>query len=317
MPSPESVRGVVHTLRTTKAEVIKEDAATIRNKVIKLTKGMHPSRSQSDFQSTEDRRLLEQIATHMGLSSQVSVDAEPGLGGKPQRSGPTLGPHHNGALPKRSMDLGRRRDDDEVSLLASDEGIPDLPQAVQDLSQVCFNPVPDVATKWSPHDVITSYVSTYFSSKTNKEVISAQILKDHGTPDISNFIVPHINQTILMAPKVQNAKNVLDDDKHVANVQQIMMSASYPLLKLWSKIICQDEDSEFKAEELLTDIQQSLCAIGSSFQSLNTYRRRRFKGCLAKEFSSLADSDPDEGLSPFLSGSNLAEKIKSQTEINS
>ena len=31
----------------------------------------------------------------MGLSSKVSVDAESGPGGKPQRPGPTLGPHHN------------------------------------------------------------------------------------------------------------------------------------------------------------------------------------------------------------------------------
>ena len=53
------------------------------------------------------------------------------------------------------------------------------------------------------------------------------------------------------------------------------------------------------------------------FSSLNTHRTRPFKGCLAKEFSSLADSDSGEGLSPFLFGSNLAEKIKSQTEINS
>ena len=49
------------------------------------------------------------------------------------------------------MDLGRRRDDDEVSLLASNEGIRDPPQVGQDLSQVCFNPVTDVTTKWSPH----------------------------------------------------------------------------------------------------------------------------------------------------------------------
>ena len=54
------------------------------------------------------------------------------------------------------------------------------------------------------------------------------------------------------------------------------MSASYPLLKLWSEIISQEEDFEFEAEELLKDIQQSLCAIGSSFQGLNTYRRRPF-----------------------------------------
>ena len=100
-----------------------------------------------------------------------------------------------------------------------------------------------------------------------------------------------------MAPKVQSAKNVLEGDKHVANVQK-MMSASYPLLKLWNKIVSQVEDFEFEAEELLKDIQQSLCAVISSFQSLNTYRRRHFKGCLAKEFSSLAYSDSDKGLSP-------------------
>ena len=143
----------------------------------------------------------------MGLSNQVSIDAESGPGGKPQRPGPTLGPHHNGTLPKRSVDLGRRRHDDEVSSLASDEGIPDPPQVGQDLSQVCFNPVPDVTTKWSPHEVITSYVSKYFGSKTDKEAISAQILEDHGASDINNFVVPQTNQTILMAPKVQSTKN--------------------------------------------------------------------------------------------------------------
>ena len=185
------------------------------------------------------------------------------------------------------------------------------------LSQVCFNPVPDVTKKWSPHEVITSYVSKYFGNKTDKEAISVQMLEDHGAPDINNFVAPQINQTILMAPQVQSAKNVLERDKHGANVQQIFMSASYPLLKIWSKIISQEEDFEFEAEELLKDIQQSLSAIRSSFQSLNTHRRRRFKGCLAKEFSSLANSDSDEGLSPFLFGSNLAEKIKSQAEINS
>ena len=44
-----------------------------------------------------------------------------------RKAWPTLDPHHNGGLPKRSVDLGRRRDDDKVSLLASDEDIPDPP----------------------------------------------------------------------------------------------------------------------------------------------------------------------------------------------
>ena len=94
--------------------------------------------------------FLEQIATHMGLSNQVSVDAQPGPGSDPQRPVPTLGPHHNGALLKRSVDLGRRREDNEVSLLASNEGIPDPPQMGHDLSQLCFNPVPDVLQSGLP-----------------------------------------------------------------------------------------------------------------------------------------------------------------------
>ena len=68
--------------------------------------------------------FFEQIATHMGLSSQVYLDVDPRPGSKPQRLGPKLGPHHNGALPKRSVDLGRRNDNGEVSLLKSDERIP-------------------------------------------------------------------------------------------------------------------------------------------------------------------------------------------------
>ena len=63
--------------------------------------------------------------------------------------------------------------------------------------------------------------------------------------------------TMLMAPEVQSTKDVLESDKHVANVQQMLMSASYPVLKLWSKIISQKEDFEFEAEELLRDIQRN------------------------------------------------------------
>ena len=47
-------------------------------------------------------------------------------------------------------------------------------------------------------------------------------------------------------------------------------------------------------------------------------RERHSIGYLAKEFSSVADSDSDERVSLFFSfSSNLARKIKSQMEINS
>ena len=66
--------------------------------------------------------LSEQIAAHFGLSCQVYLEVDPRPGGEPQRPGSKLGPYHNGALPKRSVDLERRSDDGEVSLLTSNEG---------------------------------------------------------------------------------------------------------------------------------------------------------------------------------------------------
>ena len=44
------------------------------------------------------------------------------------------------------------------------------------------------------------------------------------------------------------------------------------------------------AEHVINLVQQSLCAVGSTFQSLNTHQRKRFQGCLTKEFRPLADN---------------------------
>ena len=69
-----------------------------------------------------------------------------------------------------------------------------------------------------------------------------------------------------MTPKVQGAKNVLEGDKHVANVEWMLMSASYPLLKPWSKIISQEADFEFEAEELLKDNSEAYVLLDPLFR---------------------------------------------------
>ena len=136
----------------------------VRNGDLRAREALHhhrpPHKTADELLRIGVEGFLEQVATHMGLSNHVSPDAQPGPGGKPQRPGPMLGPHHNDTLPNRSVDHRRRRDNDEVSLLASDEGFPDPPQLEQDLSKVCFNPVPDVTPKWSTYEVIASDVST-------------------------------------------------------------------------------------------------------------------------------------------------------------
>ena len=87
------------------------------------------------------------------------------------------------------------------------------------------------------------------------------------------------------------------------------------MVKLWDSILKNDENLD--AEQVVNLIQQSLCTVGSDFQSLNTYCRKRFQGCLTKEFRSLADDQPSKSeptLSPSLFGSNLEEQIKSKLD---
>ena len=96
--------------------MIKEDVTTITkgSKTCERNASEHVTNLAFRVQRMEG--FLEQIGTNMGLFNHVPLDAQPGPGGEPQRPGPKLGPHHNGALPKRSVDHGRRRDNDKVPL---------------------------------------------------------------------------------------------------------------------------------------------------------------------------------------------------------
>ena len=73
------------------------------------------------------------------------------------------------------------------------------------------------------------------------------------------------------------------------------------------------------AEQVVNLVQQSLCAVGSAFQSLNTHHRKCFQGCLTKEFRSLAEEQLNKSeptLSLWLFGSNLEEQIKSKLNFS-
>ena len=81
-------------------------------------------------------------------------------------------------------------------------------------------------------------------SNTVKSVVKEQI----GVPNIKNFVVPEINPHILNSDRVQANKNILEGDSRVGNIQEFILSASFPLIKLWQSIISSDEDLE--AEEV-------------------------------------------------------------------
>ena len=207
-------------------------------------------------------------------------------------------------------------DDDRVSVMASDEFVEaeEEAQPQQDYASRVFNPEPIDKDKWEPHEAIVNYVNRHFS-KMFSSTVKSVIKKEVGVPNINNFVVPEINPQILNSDKVQANKNILEGDNRVGNIQEFILSASFPLLKLWQSIISSDEDLE--AEEVLDRVQQSLFCMGSAFAGLNLHRKKRFKSVLTKEFSALADEEGKSSeLSGYLFGEDLSEKIKERLESN-
>ena len=73
------------------------------------------------------------------------------------------------------------------------------------------------------------------------------------------------------------------------SIKEFILSAGFPLIKLWQSIVSSDEDLE--AEEVLDRVQQSLFCMGSAFARLNIHRKKRFKHVLTKKFSALDDEE--------------------------
>ena len=97
-----------------------------------------------------------------------------------------------------------------------------------------------------------------------------EVIKGTGIPLINNFVSPVVNHPILATDKVQNSKNITEGDNYIKAIEDILITASSPLVKLWDSILKNDENLD--AEQVVNLVQQSLCAIGSAFQSLNTHR---------------------------------------------
>ena len=97
--------------------------------------------------------------------------------------------------------------------------------------------------------------------------IKSVVEEEVGVPDIKNFSIPEINPQILNSERVQAKKNILEETNRVSNIQEFILSASFPLIKLWQSIISSDEGLE--TDEVLDRIQQPLFCMGSAFARLN------------------------------------------------
>ena len=92
--------------------------------------------------------------------------------------------------------------------------------------------------KWEPHEAIVNYVNQHFSKMFSNNVKSV-IKEEVGVPDIKNFLVPKINPKILKSDRVQANKNILEGDNRISNIQEFIISASFPLLSCGSQLFLQ------------------------------------------------------------------------------
>ena len=111
------------------------------------------------------------------------------------------------------------------------EAAEEEPQPQEDYSTRIFNPEPVDKDRWEHHEAIINYVNRHFSKMFPNNVKSV-IKEEAGVPNIKNFMVPEINPQILNSNRVQANKNISEGDNRVGNIQEFILSASFPLLKL-------------------------------------------------------------------------------------
>ena len=130
---------------------------------------------------------------------------------------------------------------EEMNHDVSDERLQDLRVSIQasngefpehhSLEVIFFDPEPDIESKWQPHEAISNYITKFFSKKSKDEAICENIIKDTGIPLINNFVSPAVNPPILHADKVQNSKNITERDNYIKAIQDILITASFPVVK--------------------------------------------------------------------------------------
>ena len=125
MPNLENVCVVIRILHMTEAEMIKEDVTAIRNKAPKHVKGMHPKRSLI-WKRMEVS--WSKLALTWGFPNRflwmLNLDQVASLRGLGLHQAHIIMVHYQ----REAWILeGGGRDDGEVSLLVSNEGIPDPP----------------------------------------------------------------------------------------------------------------------------------------------------------------------------------------------
>ena len=105
--------------------------------------------------------------------------------------------------------------DDRVSIQVSDGEFPDH----QSMEAILFHPEPDRKSRWQPHLVFANYITKVFSKTSKYGAIHEDSAK----------------YTIILY--LQWSNNVTEGDNFIKAIQDIPITASFPIIKLWDNIL--------------------------------------------------------------------------------
>ena len=156
-------------------------------------------------------------------------------------------------------------------------------------------------------------IAQYFSKYRFKVLTNDQFRKIKETfskPKIEFLGPPSVNEVIMASKSVRNNTGLLKGDSSLSKIQERLTYSTFPLLDLMQKI---RSDVQLTKEEILTSLEQSIVLSSSSFASLSSVRRQRFRNVLALEYASLVNYD-SETPSKFLFGDNIADEVEKRSK---
>ena len=156
-------------------------------------------------------------------------------------------------------------------------------------------------------------IALYFNKYRFKVLTNDQFRKIKETfskPKIG-FLGPRsINEVVMASKSVGNNTGLLKGDSSLSKIQERLTYSTFSLLDLMQKIT---SDNQLTKEEILTSLEQSIVLSCSSFASLSSVRRQRFRNVLAPEYASLVNYD-SETPSKFLFGDNIADEVEKRSK---
>ena len=175
--------------------------------------------------------------------------------------------------------------------------------------QIMYNPDP-VCDDSVFH--VDEDITQYFNKYRFKVLTNDQFKKGKETfskPKIEFLDPPLVNEVIMASKSMRNNTGLLKGDFFLSKIQEKLTYSTFPLLDLMQKI---RSDDQLTKEEILTSLEQSV-VLSSSYASLSSVRRQRFRNVLVPEYASLVNYD-SETPSKFLFGDNIADEVEKHSK---